>query len=88
MKTMKNPFREMLTAVPADLFELYHYSLLFRRIAGVRLLMLFVLSNSTTVQQDTTVIHKKNEAEKSGNTLKRLLNTFLRNRYNQRHTNN
>lgn len=52
MKTMKNPFREMLAAVPADLFELYHYSLLFRRIAGVRLLMLFVLSNSTTVQQE------------------------------------
>lgn len=52
MKTMKNPFREMLAAVPANLFELYHYSLLFRRIAGVRLLMLFVLSNSTTVQQE------------------------------------
>ena len=29
MKTMKKPFREMLAAVPADLFELYHYSLLF-----------------------------------------------------------
>ena len=54
MKTMKNPFRERCWQryLPIYLFELYHYSLLFRRIAGVRLLMLFVLSNSTTVQQE------------------------------------